>query len=245
MDNYSSYQQQLSVVASEASNAASVVASEKAAVLKTTEADRFKSQVIEGVTTPLGVDLLEGSTKDVVSKVAPQLIKNVIGDEAAKGFSQGGITKTITGAIGRKARAVMADNEIPLPRTPVTTPVTTPVATSGEATDAVGSAVGKLPVVGESVDRLAPESEQLRQNLTDDVGKATERAAKLGDAVDDSLASATAESTAEDWNPIGIGITAVLGLSTLLAGAFGHRDKEPRHPITAPPVTNASTQFGT
>ena len=237
MDNYSSYQQQLSVVASEASNAASVVASEKAAVLKTTEADRFKSQVIEGVTTPLGVDLLEDSTKDVVSKVAPQLIKNVIGDEAAKGFSQGGITKTITGAIGRKARAVMADNEIPLPRTPV--------ATSGEATDAVGSAVGKLPVVGESVDRLAPESEELRQNLTDDVGKATERAAKLGDAVDDSLASATAESTAEDWNPIGIGITAVLGLSTLLAGAFGHRDKEPRHPITAPPVTNASTQFGT
>ena len=237
MGNYSSRQQQLSVVASEASNAASVVASEKAAVLKTTEADRFKSQVIEGVTTPLGVDLLEGSTKDVVSKVAPQLIKNVIGDEAAKDFSQGGITKTITGAIGRKARAVMADNEIPLPRTPE--------ATSGEATDALGSAVGKLPVVGESVGRLAPESEELRQNLTDDVGKATERAAKLGDAVDDSLASATAESTAEGWSPIGVGITVALGLSALLAGALGRRGKEPRRPITAPPVTNAPTQFGT
>lgn len=58
-----------------------------------------------------------------------------------------------------------------------------------------------------------------------------------------SLASATAASTADDWNPIGIVTTIGLGLATLFAGIFGHKKEEvARHVQTL--TLNPSTQFG-
>lgn len=58
-----------------------------------------------------------------------------------------------------------------------------------------------------------------------------------------SLASATAASTADDWNPIGIVTTIGMGLATLFAGIFGHKKEEvARHVQTL--TLNPSTQFG-
>jgi hypothetical protein len=67
---------------------------------------------------------------------------------------------------------------------------------------------------------------------------------KMSDDVEGGLAEATEDSTEMDDNPLGIAITAGLGLITLFSGLFGHKKDEARHTPTLPAISNPSTQFG-
>ena len=58
-----------------------------------------------------------------------------------------------------------------------------------------------------------------------------------------TLASVTAGSTADDWNPIGIVTTIGLGLATLFAGIFGHKKEQVARHVQSLTL-NPSTQFG-
>lgn len=77
-------------------------------------------------------------------------------------------------------------------------------------------------------------------------GDASTAAAGAGAAdasTEATLASSTAASAADDWNPIGIVATIGLGLATLFAGIFGHhKEQVARHVQTM--TLNPSTQFG-
>ena len=259
MDNYSSYQQQLSVVASEASSAAGAVTGEKAEALKRIEANRFQHQVIEGITTPVGVDTVESAVKGAVTTFAKTEAKQVLGEAAFKDYAEGGIKKVLTGGIKRGVKSVVskvtgggsteADDAlttvaegdlIPLGADRITAAVRGPAGTAlrQEVTDQAGAAAARAAALGNDVSGGG-------RAAVSEAGKAARRAAGLSeDATDEELATATSASAADDWNPIGILATAGLGLATVLLGAFeGHHPK--KHPITAPPVSNASTQFGT
>jgi len=88
----------------------------------------------------------------------------------------------------------------------------------------------------------APEAEEAASNLTPAVEKGLGDAAKTTES---TLAKATAASSEDDFNPVGLLVTAGLAIGTLFAGIFGHhRDGLPKHPPVPPPVINASTQFG-
>ena len=67
---------------------------------------------------------------------------------------------------------------------------------------------------------------------------------KMSDDVEGGLAEATEDSTEMDDNPLGIAITAGLGLITLFSGLFGHKKDGARHTPTLPAISNPSTQFG-
>ncbi len=58
-----------------------------------------------------------------------------------------------------------------------------------------------------------------------------------------TLASTTAASAADDWNPIGIVTTIGLGLATLFAGIFGHKKEQVARHVQSLTL-NPSTQFG-
>lgn len=101
-------------------------------------------------------------------------------------------------------------------------------ATAGGATGATATAGGATATVG------AADADATTAVATGTIETAS---------AEGSLASATAASTADDWNPIGIVTTIGLGLATLFAGIFGHKKEEvARHVQTL--TLNPSTQFG-
>ena len=82
-------------------------------------------------------------------------------------------------------------------------------------------------------------------DAVDEIGSKAAAAVSDAGKTESTLAKVTAVSSEDDWNPIGLVITAGLAIGTLFAGIFGHhRDGLPKHPPNAPPVMNASTQFG-
>ena len=86
----------------------------------------------------------------------------------------------------------------------------------------------------ETVEPLTAEESVKATSALSDVAKGEQTMAKL-----------TAVSAEDDFNPVGLVITAGLAVGTLFAGIFGHHhDGLPKHPPNAPPVMNASTQFG-
>lgn len=62
-------------------------------------------------------------------------------------------------------------------------------------------------------------------------------------SIETTLASTTAASAADDWNPIGIVTTIGLGLATLFAGIFGHKKEQVARHVQSLTL-NPSTQFG-
>ena len=75
------------------------------------------------------------------------------------------------------------------------------------------------------------------------VGLTSSNPAIVADAGDDALDTATAASTAGDWNPVGVAITAVLGIASIFAGIFSHSGTTTARHVSVP-VSNSSTQFG-
>jgi hypothetical protein len=69
---------------------------------------------------------------------------------------------------------------------------------------------------------------------------------KMSDAPEGTTAleDATEESASDDFDPLGLAITAGLGLITLFHGLFGHKKDGARHTPTLPAISNPSTQFG-
>ena len=67
---------------------------------------------------------------------------------------------------------------------------------------------------------------------------------KMSDAPEGMLEEATEESATDDFDPVGLAITAGLGIATLFSSLFGHHKDAMRHPIPIP-IDNPSTNFGT
>lgn len=110
-------------------------------------------------------------------------------------------------------------------------------AAGGDAAGGGAAGSGAAEEIGDGWEVVAP--------LSAEDGAAATAAVSAANYSEKGMALATASSAEGDWNPIGLVITAGLAIGTLFAGIFGHhRDGLPKHPPNAPPVMNASTQFG-
>ena len=116
--------------------------------------------------------------------------------------------------------------------------------------DSTGASGAATPAAQQSILDADPEAGVSGLEATDPAAAGAAEGATAGAvteaSVDGALGSATAASASADWNPIGLGVTAALGLATVLAGVFGHKQEEsvPRHSPNQPLVANLSTQFG-
>ena len=84
-------------------------------------------------------------------------------------------------------------------------------------------------VTDSSADSEIASASQVAQGTGDETGVALTDAAntvtKTADGTEGALASLTGESAVADDNPIGLGLTAVLGVATLISGLFIHPSK--------------------
>lgn len=123
-----------------------------------------------------------------------------------------------------------------------------PLASAQEADLPLGpEPTGSVPSVADALTDAGKQAAADVGKLSGDIGGAADAAAGAADsAIVGSVGAATSASTALDWNPVGLAVTAVLGLGTVLAGVFGHKKEEsvPRHSPDQPTVANVSTQFG-
>ena len=84
-------------------------------------------------------------------------------------------------------------------------------------------------VTDSSADSEIASASQVAQGTGDEAGVALTDAAnsvtKTAEGTEGALASLTGESAVADDNPIGLGLTAVLGVATLISGLFIHPSK--------------------
>lgn len=102
MDDMSQYMQQMNAAAASQSMSDASVAAQNAKEQAKTEYQRFKQGVVEGVTGPLGVDLLEKTVEKGGLKVAEKVgLGNAFKDWQEGGKGVQGLANAARGAIGR------------------------------------------------------------------------------------------------------------------------------------------------
>lgn len=103
MDDMSQYMQQMNVAAASQSLSDASVAAQSAKEQAKTEYERFKQGVVEGVTGPLGVDLLEKAVEKGGLKVAQKVgMGDYFKDWQEGGGGVDGLANAAKGAIERK-----------------------------------------------------------------------------------------------------------------------------------------------
>lgn len=268
MDDMSQYMQQMNAAAASQSLSDASVAAQNAKEQAKTEYQRFKQGVVEGVTGPLGIDLLEKTVEKGGLKVAEKVgLGNAFKDWQEGGKGVQGLANAARGAIGRvtgKSVALSPDSggavstARQLAQQAVQNQGRIPVAQPGrnagggpasDDDDDDTDAPLQRPVT-QSQSTTSPDDnvgdDFVKVDASDTVDADVARKAVVdGNRGVSDMEKMTAASAEDDFNPYGLVITAGLAIGTLFAGIFGHhRDGLPKHPPVPPPVMNASTQFG-
>lgn len=136
MDDMSQYMQQMNAAAASQSLSDASVAAQNAKEQAKTEYQRFKQGVVEGVSGPLGVDLLEKAVEKGGLKVAEKVgLGNAFKDWQEGGKGVQGLANAARGAIGRATGKAVpeatATTPAPAPATaPAPAPATAPTAST-------------------------------------------------------------------------------------------------------------------
>lgn len=209
------------------------------------EQDKQESLISE-ITDPIGIE----TTKEAAQRLIPLAARKIAG-KAAGDIAQQTVDNGVSGGINELGRQI----------TSRVTGASGSGATGPGASSGSGPGTSEPPP-GSSVQSSAPASGQrgVPSNLEDmppprqeegvDYGggvgqpepRPLQRAATVAEeeAPEEDLSEALTGSIAGDENPIGLAVTAALGIATFFAGLFGSRKATP----ALQPVVNPSTQFG-
>jgi hypothetical protein len=237
MDDMSKYLTALG----QSSEAVSKVDSENANLVGQANAYNLKLRNIHseamGATDPVGIALVAKGAEKVGAKV----VNNVVSKQSQ------GINDQIN-TITQRGQARLAGNNASDDG-----PIDAQTGLTADESSQLDNLASQSKLIGNfqsSTEAAVTPNAPATTAVTDGVETGTESVAAteagttaVAATTEGSLVSATAASTADDWNPVGIVTTIGLGLATLFAGIFGHKKEEvARHVQTM--NLNPSTQFG-
>lgn len=246
MDDMSKYLTALG----EGSQAAAKIDSYNAAMIDQTSAFNAKLRnahsEIMGATDPVGI----ATVAKGLSKIGRGTYYKAGFSEAYDDFAAGGLRGVVSGAVNRSIGGNM-DDLLQRGQARLANPDSIEPGQSVDMdtglTAEESSQLDGLVAQSKLASSIAPPAETsvtpAEPAASASVGEVETATTTAEASTESSLAAATAGSTADDWNPIGLLTTIGLGLATLFAGIFGHKKEQvARHAQSM--TLNPSTQFG-